>query len=156
MTERSIEHNTFVVEREVAASPQHVFTYFADQAKKEIWFGDPAFPATEWTMDFREGGREYNTGEFHGYVSTFDALYLDIVEASRIVLSYNMYVDGVKLSSSLQTTELQAVETAGGIHTRLVLTETGVYFDGHEDPALRAEGTAGIIAQLAAAAEASV
>jgi uncharacterized protein YndB with AHSA1/START domain len=149
MTDRSVEHNTFVVTRDVAAPPESVFTLFTTLEKKALWFGSPDFPATEWTMDFREGGKEFNTGEFHGYISTFDALYLDIVENSRIVLSYNMYIDGVKLSSSLQTTEFEQTPTG----TRVVLTETGAYFDGHEDPALREQGTNGLIDALKAVAE---
>jgi uncharacterized protein YndB with AHSA1/START domain len=149
MTERSVLHNTFVIERDFAASPEKIFSLYSTLEKKVLWFGSPDYPATEWTMDFREGGKELNSGEFHGYLSTYDALYLDIVENSRIVLSYNMYVDGVKLSSSLQTTQLEATPTG----TRVVLTETGAYFDGHEDPVLREQGTNGLIDALKAIAE---
>jgi uncharacterized protein YndB with AHSA1/START domain len=149
MTDRAIEHNTFVIDRLFSVPPENVFGLFTTIEKKSLWFGSPEYPATEWTMDFREGGREFNSGEFHGYLSAFDALYLDIVENSRIVLSYNMYVDGVKLSSSLQTTEFTPTPTG----TRVVVTENGAFFDGHENPTLREQGTIGLIDALKAVAE---
>jgi uncharacterized protein YndB with AHSA1/START domain len=52
----------------------------------------------------------------------------------------------VKLSVSLATFELEPE----GEGTTLTLTEHGVYLDGHEDPALREEGTRMLFDQLAA------
>ena len=145
----SVTHSTFVLEREYAASPARVFAGFSSKEVKEKWFGDPAQPPETWDLDFREGGREYSSGEFHGSSSVFDAIYHDIVENERIVFSYNLFVDDMKLSSSMQTLEFFA--TSDG--TRLVLTEHGAYFDGNDKPAIREGGTRGLLEQLASVVE---
>ena len=150
MTERSVNHNTFTIERDYAAPPARVFAAFATKEQKAKWFGDPEHPSADWDFDFREGGREHESGEFHGQLSVFDAVYHDIVPDERIVFSYTMYFGGAKLSTSLQS--LEFVPTKSGTH--LVLVEHGAYFDGHEDPALREEGTRGLLEQLATAVEA--
>ena len=41
MTERSVTHATFVIERTYHASPARVFNAFADQAAKARWFAGP-------------------------------------------------------------------------------------------------------------------
>ena len=88
-------------------------------------------------MDFREGGIEEQSGPFRGQIHSFVAVYHDIVPEARIVYSYTMVVDGVKLSTSLTSLEF----TAAGDGTTLALTEQGAFFDGHEDPKLRETGT---------------
>jgi len=145
----TVTHSSFTIEREFAASPARVFAGYATKEQKAKWFGDPAFPPSTWDFDFREGGREYESGEFHGKISTFDAIYHDIVENERIVFSYTMHFGDAKLSASLQSIEL--IPTATG--TRLVLTEHGAYFDGNDNPGGREEGTRGLLEQLAAAIE---
>lgn len=145
----SVTHSSFTIEREYSASPARVFAGYSSKEQKEKWFGDPSFPQDTWDFDFREGGREYTYGEFHGQISIFDAIYHDIVENERIVYSYTMHFGDAKLSSSLQTIEFFATPTG----TRLVLTEHGAYFDGNDNPAGREEGTRGLLEQLAAAVE---
>lgn len=149
MTDRTVTHSTFTLEREYAAPPARVFAGFASKEQKEKWFGDPAYPSTTWDFDFREGGREYSAGEFHGKISIFDAIYHDIVENERIVFSYTMHFGDDKLSASLQSIEL--IPTATG--TRLVLVEHGAYLDGNDKPGLREEGTRGLLEQLAVVVE---
>lgn len=145
-TTRSVEHATFVLERVYpGASKAEVFAAFADKNKKAQWFSDPSTQSErEWELDFREGGREYETGPFQGEIHTFDALYLDIVENERICWTYTMTVGGVKLSSSLTVVEL----TADADGTRLKYTETGAFFDGHEKPELRQNGTGWLLDAL--------
>ena len=145
----SVTHSTFVLEREYAASPARVFAGFATKEEKNKWFGDPAFPPSTWDFDFREGGREYSEGDFHGQNSIFDAIYHDIVDNERIVFSYTMHFGDAKLSSSLQSVEFFASPTG----TRLLLTEHGAYFDGNDNPGARELGTRGLLEQLAAVVE---
>jgi uncharacterized protein YndB with AHSA1/START domain len=138
ITNRSVEHGTFALERVYPVPRDRVFAAWADKEQKAKWFGDPDNRgATRWDFDFREGGREIESGEYMGEIHTFDAIYLDIVENERITWSYNMYVGGVKLSSSLTVVELTTVKDG----TKLTFTETGAYFDGHEKPSLREEGS---------------
>jgi len=62
----------------------------------------------------------------------------------RVTWSYNLFVGGVKLSSSLTVVELTTVD--GG--TRLTFTETGAFYDGHEKPELREQGTGWLLDAL--------
>ena len=145
VTIRSIEHATFVIERTYPATKERVFAGFADKEQKAKWFSDGS-PATQWDFDFREGGKEYSSGEYMGQVHTFDATYLEIVENERLVWAYNMYVNGVKLSSSLTVVELAEVDGS----TRITFTETGAFYDGHEEPSLREAGSDHILDALGA------
>jgi uncharacterized protein YndB with AHSA1/START domain len=133
---RSVEHATFVLERVYPMPRERVFAAMADKEQKAKWFGG-GHPDQNWEFDFREGGREYSAGQHEGTSYVFDAIYHDIVENERITWSYKMYVNDVKLSVSLTVVELTSV--AGG--TRLTFTETGAFFDGHEDPKLRESGS---------------
>jgi uncharacterized protein YndB with AHSA1/START domain len=94
-------------------------------------------PVGEHTLDFRPGGGEHLSAKADGVVYDFDATYYDIVENERIVWSYDMHMDGRRISVSVGTVELTGV--SGG--TRLVLTEQGAYLDGLDTNEQRAEGT---------------
>jgi uncharacterized protein YndB with AHSA1/START domain len=97
----SVTHSTFTLEREYAVTPARLFAAFSTKEQREKWFGDPSQPPATWDFDFREGGREYTSGEFHGQLSVFDATFHDIVDDERIVFGYNLYVGGAKLSTRL-------------------------------------------------------
>ncbi len=149
MSERSVEHGTFTIERKFDVAPARVFAAWADPKAKASWF---AGPAGQWKqqlrqMDFRIGGRERVRGEFAGgRVSDFDASYHDIVTNRRIVYSYTMHVDEKRISVSLATIEF---EPAGGGTTRLILTEQGAFLDGGLDgSAGREQGTRGLLDNL--------
>ena len=47
MTDRSVTHSTFVVERSYDASPARVFAAWADPGAKARWFASPE----EWGPD---------------------------------------------------------------------------------------------------------
>jgi uncharacterized protein YndB with AHSA1/START domain len=138
-------HETFMIERTYASSPARVFSAFASEDAKSAW-GDTggltkAEPATgPATFDFRIGGRE-RFGVIHQGVSyTYDALYYDIVPEQRIVYSYEMYADGVRISVSVATVTFGEARDS----TTLTWTEQGVYldgFDGEDAPLLRKGGT---------------
>jgi uncharacterized protein YndB with AHSA1/START domain len=149
-TTRSVEHATFVLDRVYPVPRERVYAAMANQELKAKWFSSEDGHVS-WDFDFRVGGREVHSGVMtlpNGEVhhSKFDAYYLDIVENERITWSYNMYVDDVKLSSSLTVVELTTVPEG----TKLTFTETGAYFDGHEKPAMREEGSGWILDALGA------
>jgi uncharacterized protein YndB with AHSA1/START domain len=155
MTQRSIVHATFSLERTYAASPERVFRAFADPDVKAKWFVGPEdWDQTEVVIDFRIGGREVNNGgPKSGPISRFYAQYYDIVPDNRIVYAYEMYLDDTRISVSLATIELAPLDA--GRSTRLTITENGAFFDGHEDPALREHGTRELLEALAGAVEAA-
>jgi uncharacterized protein YndB with AHSA1/START domain len=148
MTERSVTHATFVVERTYDASPARVFAAWADPAIKARWFAGPE----EWgpgrhELDFQVGGREVSRGgPPGGPVYSYEALYQDIVPNQRIITSYDMHLDEARISVSLATVEL----TPAGAGTRLVYTEQGAFLDGLDTPAQREQGTGSLLDALAA------
>jgi len=146
MSERSTHHSTFVIERTYAAAPAWVFNAWADPAAKARWFVGPE----EWMkagheLDFRVGGRErLSSHPPGGPVHIFDARYYDIVPDQRIVYSYDMHLDGARISVSLATVEFKP-EGAG---TRMTFTEQAVFLDGYDDPAGRERGTRALLDNL--------
>lgn len=143
MTDRSIVHATFVVEKDLNASPAKVFRAWADPKIKARWFGDPEKPAQ--VFDFRVGGREYAAGgdpEGSGY--TFDVRYLNIVPDNRIIYAYDMTIAGKPISASIASVEL----IPAGAGTRMVVTEHGMFLDGLDTVAQRESGTRVLIDAL--------
>ena len=142
MSERSVEHATFVVERRYEASPERAFAAWADQEAKARWFVDSD---AYLELDFRVGGRESSRGTApDGNAYTYEAIYQDIVPAQRIVYTYEMLLDGIRISVSLATAEFEP-ERDG---TRLVFTEQGAFLDGHEMPARREQGMGSLLDSL--------
>jgi uncharacterized protein YndB with AHSA1/START domain len=140
MTERSVTHSTFTIERDYDAPPARVFAAWSDPEAKAQWFG-----ASDFELDFRVGGREINRGgPDGGPVFTYQALYQDIVEGERIVYTYDMLMDDTRISVSVSTVEFAAV----GDGTRLTYTEQGAFLDGHDTPEQREGGTGTIFDKL--------
>jgi uncharacterized protein YndB with AHSA1/START domain len=146
VTERSAIHSSFVVERTYDASPSRVFAAFADPEAKRRWCADADGWRTDtFQLDFRVGGQEtYRGGPQDGPAISLDGRYYDIVTNERIVYTYDMHLDGVRISVSLTTIEF-AAESAG---TRLVFTEHDTFLDGHESVGSREEGTRGLLEAL--------
>lgn len=142
MSNRSATHSTFVIERTYDASPARVFAAWADVNAKGQWFGPGG--QQEHELDFREGGRERFVAAVEGAAYSYDALYEDIVRDERIVYTYNMHRDGVRMSVSVTTVEL----LADGDQTRLRYTEQGVFLDGEDRPELREHGTKELLDKL--------
>jgi uncharacterized protein YndB with AHSA1/START domain len=141
MSDRNVEHATFVLERTYNAAPTRVFRAFADPEHKARWFGAPGAS----TMDFRVGGAESLSGDApDGPSYRYDAVYQDIVDNERIVYTYDMHLDGRRISVSVATVEL----LADGERTRLILTEQGAFFDGLDQPATREHGTGELLDKL--------
>lgn len=135
MTDRSIAHGTFVLERKYPASPARVFRAWADPSIKQRWFGDGATPAK--IFDFREGGRELMESGEGADQFAFDVRYEDIVENNRIIYTYYMIMGGKRISVSVAAVELFA-DSEG---TRMTVTEHGCFLDGLDNMDQRKRGT---------------
>jgi uncharacterized protein YndB with AHSA1/START domain len=148
MSERSVKHATFVIERSYDASPARVFAAWATPAAKGKWFvGPDEWEKSNHELDFRVGGRErVRGGPKGGPVHAYDACYQDIVPNERIISTYDMHLDDKRISVSLATIEFKPV--GGG--TRLIYTEQGVFLDGYDDPAAREHGTRALLDNLEA------
>jgi uncharacterized protein YndB with AHSA1/START domain len=147
MTDRSVNHTTFTIDRHYPASPAKVFGAWADAAAKEIWMDDPDFTSdgSDYQLEFRVGGHERFSGLTpEGTSYSYDALYYDIVPDHRLVYSYEMYAADDRMSVSLATVEI--VPDQDG--TRLTYTEQGAFLDGIDKPEERQEGTAFILDNL--------
>jgi uncharacterized protein YndB with AHSA1/START domain len=152
---QEVIHDTFTIERDLAAPPARVFAAFSTEEAKHRWFKGP----DDWeqgpsSFDFRVGGRESDVGGPRGgFTSRMELTYSDIVDDQRIVYTYEMYLDDRKMSVSVASIEFHP----DGAGTRLVLTEHGVYFDGDVDgPAGRREGTEGLVDALVGYVDAPV
>jgi uncharacterized protein YndB with AHSA1/START domain len=142
MSELSVEHAAFVLERVYGASADRVFAAWSDPQAKARWFDGPE---AEFELDFRVGGWERRRGMLpDGREYTFQALYWDIVLGRRIVYTYEMLLDGIRISVSVATVEFKP-ERDG---TRLVFTERGAFLDGHEMPARREQGMGSLLDSL--------
>ncbi|CAN7543712.1 SRPBCC family protein [Phenylobacterium sp. LjRoot225] len=147
MTQRSVTHAIFTLERTYPHPVKRVFDAFATEEGKAGWFGGEQHGAEllEKGFDFREGGEERSVGRWaDGKVSDFHARYLDILPGERIVYVYEMRINGTKISASLATLEFKSA--AGG--TQLKLTEQGAFLDGYDDAGSRERGTAELLEQL--------
>jgi uncharacterized protein YndB with AHSA1/START domain len=143
MSGRSVEHATFVIEREYGVSPERAFAAWADPEAKARWLVDSE---AHLELDFRVGGRERSRGTApDGSAYIYEALYQDIVPAQRIVYTYDMFLDGTRISVSLATVEFTPVGDGG---THMVFTEQGAFLDGHESPAGRSEGMGSLLDAL--------
>jgi uncharacterized protein YndB with AHSA1/START domain len=142
MTERSVTHATFVLERNYDAPPARVYAAWADPDAKARWFGGAG--EGQYEMDFNVGGREHNSGTMGSNTYAFDATYQDIVEDERIVYTYDMHLNGQRISVSVATIEFKP----HGEGTHLVLTEQGAFLDGLDDPRMREQGTGGLLEAL--------
>jgi uncharacterized protein YndB with AHSA1/START domain len=143
MSERSVEHATFVVERRYEASPARAFAAWADPEAKARWYVDSD---ARLEVDFRVGGRERSRGIApDGRAYRYEAVFQDIVPDQRIVYIYDMLIEETRISVSLATVEFTS---EGDGDTRLVFTEQGAFLDGHESPARRAEGMGGLLDAL--------
>jgi uncharacterized protein YndB with AHSA1/START domain len=151
MSERSVSHATFVIERTYAASPARVFAAWSSRDAKAHWFRGPEeWGTSEHELDFRVGGKErVSGGPKGGPVHVFEARYQDIVPDQRIISSYDMHLGDRRISVSLATVEFKPTGTG----TRLVYTEQGAFLDGYDDAGSREHGTRELLEQLGTSLE---
>jgi uncharacterized protein YndB with AHSA1/START domain len=148
ITERSQAHATFAIERDYPVPVEAVWRALSEEEARAHWFGGgDAFAIEERSHEFRIGGHGIEDGQWHGGPrSRFVSTYTDIVDNQRMVFTYDMWVDGQHMSTSLTTI---ALEPAGD-GTHLNYTEQGVHFDGLDTAEGREQGTRGILDQLGA------
>ncbi|UQU63240.1 SRPBCC domain-containing protein [Couchioplanes caeruleus] len=145
--ERRLAHAGFTLTRDYPAAVERVWSAFADEQEKLSWWGaGDAMEPAEWAFDFRVGGRDVAEGKFHdGPVSRYVATYTDIVEHHRIVTTYDMWLDGVHMSTSVASLEFEPI----GDGTRFTHVEHGVFFDQFRaDDKNREVGTRGLLDAL--------
>ena len=147
MTERSVEHDQFSIEKRYDFPPGMVFRAWADPAAKRRWFAETeGFTDIEYGLDFRVGGTETCSGRHPAAGRfTYDAVIQDIVENDRIVLAYRMTMDGTPISVSLATVTFEAA----GAATRLTNTEQAAFLDGLDNAKPRRTGVAWQLEHLA-------
>ena len=145
--ERSEAHATFTIDRTMPAPIERVWHALSDNEARTQWFGGgDAFDADEWSHDFRVGGAAVESGQWKdGPASRFESVYTDIVPMRRIVFTYDLWVDGGHLSTSLTS----IVVEPNGDETFLTYTEHAIHYDGLDSAAGREEGTRGILEKLA-------
>jgi uncharacterized protein YndB with AHSA1/START domain len=152
VTDHSVIHDIFTIERSYPAAPSRVFAAFASAEAKDVWgdTGDlePAEGEAGITeFEFRPGGRERFGFKYQGITYRYDARYYDIVPDQRIVYTYEMYANDARISVSVTTIEFAKTENG----TALTYSEQGAYLDGIDGaqaPSLRQEGTTEMLDNL--------
>jgi uncharacterized protein YndB with AHSA1/START domain len=146
---RSVVHAEFHLQRSYPAPVARVWKALTDEQAKAKWFGAAPgrFELLERHMDVRVGGTERVKGRWGGgVVSTFDAIYHDVIANERLVYSYVMHLDDRKISVSLATLQL----ASDGAGTTLKVSEQGAFLDGFDDGGSREHGTAQLLDALGA------
>lgn len=148
MTEHSVEHGSFTIERRYGFAPAIVFKAFADPAAKRKWFVE----GEGWTIDgyeadFRVGGSERSRFRFgDGPQMDNDTVYMDIVADRRIIFAYAMTTGGTPFSASLATLSFEP----DGNGTKLTYTEQAAFLDGKDQVKDREDGWNSLIDALGA------
>lgn len=148
MSRSTVAHETFVIERTYDVPVAKTFRAWADPLFKARWFaGSAEALGSGYELDFRVGGREVNRGGAPGGpVYTYESEFRDIIPEERIVYTYEMFADEARISVSVATVQFFDDD----VTSRLVLTEQGVFLDGHDTVAQREEGTRSLLDSLAA------
>ena len=134
-------HGTFTIKRMWAATPQRIFSAWADPAVKARWFRGPPerWSEVRRSMDFRVGGVEVAEGRFDdiGMTTLFEARYHLIEPGRRLVYVYDLHLSGELHSITLSSLDLEG----DGDGTRVSYTEQIVFMDGQDGIEKRREGT---------------
>lgn len=144
MTERSVTHGDFTIERNYDVAPARAFAAWADPEIKRRWFGTPEKDNPAHIFEFKVGGREFNAGKMGEDDYSFDVRYYDIVPDTRIVYAYDMHMNGRRISVSVAAIEFKPQ----GKGTLVIVTEHGAFLDGLDNVAQRESGTQWLMDQL--------
>ena len=132
----SVTHATVRLERFFEVRVARVWAALTEEQAKSKWFGGPPaqWELVERQMEVRVGGRERLRGRWKGgVISTFEAIYYDVVPNERLVYAFEMRLDEARTSVSLATVQFGAE----GARSRLVITEQGAFLDGYGDAVSR-------------------
>jgi uncharacterized protein YndB with AHSA1/START domain len=143
MSEPSVVHNTFVIERRYRVPSERVFAALSDPAQVRRWYaGAGGRTSGTFEMDFKPNGRQRLAapmGEetpFPGVMLTSEATYLDIVPGRRVIVGQTMTLGERRLSLALITYEILATDEGSD----LIFTHQGVFFEGADGPRMREDG----------------
>lgn len=146
-----ITHDSFTLERRIAASPARVFACWADPALKRRWFvggHGPDWVDADHALDFRVGGSESRSltmPEGPGAGEHANAThYLDIVPDRRIAFAYTMAWDGRIHSASLATVTV----APDGDGSRLTFTQQAAFFEDSDGVERRRAGWTDLMGAL--------
>ena len=151
MSEPTVIHDTFTLERTYAAPVSRVFAFLSEPGKKRIWYAAAeGREVAAFDMDFRPDGVErlaIRMGKdtpFPGTMIVNASRYEDIVTDQRVVLSGSMTLGERRISSHLVTLELVA---AGG-STTLRITHQAAFYEGADGLERRKGGWEVLLASL--------
>jgi uncharacterized protein YndB with AHSA1/START domain len=143
MSDQTVVHNTFVLERSYRKPPEDVFAAFADLNKKRRWYAESrGLEVVAFDQDFRVGGVErlqyrFNQGSpFPGAALVNEGRYQDIVPNRRIVTASTMDLADRRISATLVTFEFLPTDKG----TDLICTHQGTFFEGSDGPEMRQQG----------------
>jgi len=149
MSDQTVTHSTFAIERRYPAAPDAVFAAFADKERKRRWYVEDR-SVEQFDMDFRVGGTDIarvRMGEatpFPGTELVYRTTYQDIVPDRRIVYAYSLTFAGKIVSASLVTFEFLPVDSG----TDVLFTEQGAYWEGSGGPQMREQGWRALLEKL--------
>ena len=134
----TVDHRSFVIERELPGSPAHAFRFWSEHALKRRWNAcHPDWQVIEDRFDFRVDGHESVIWRMpDGTKQTMLAHFLEVHPRQRIVYAYTMRANDVPISSSLVTVEFEGRDSK----TVMTFTEQAV-FANPADGDMRESGT---------------
>jgi uncharacterized protein YndB with AHSA1/START domain len=141
---RSAVHSTFTYDRRYPHAPAAVWHALTDAAAMRGWYFADQDGLTIDELDSRPevGGGQLVAGRFaDGSAFELRATFTDVVPQQRLVAAYDVHIGGAHVSSSISTAEL----AADGDGTALTFVDQSTHLDGHEDPAQRERGWAGLL-----------